>query len=170
VNREFACNVLLGLKPRSFLKPCRRPTPGGVDPRTTRLGYRKPQYCEVLCGIVVHITAPATAEVGAGKAFVVTVPEMQTGMAHLGGIGWRTQHQQDRSQGGFVLHKLPQLVERPAIASAAFHPRAWLGIGPRTHARQIFQDQHGLVLSSLLDKGLTDDVVGVPLKPSLTPR
>jgi hypothetical protein len=69
-------NVLLGLKPRSFLKPCRHPTPGRVDPRTTGSGYIQPQYLEVFGGIQVRITTPPTRGVGACKAFVVTVPEM----------------------------------------------------------------------------------------------
>ena len=54
------------------------------------------------------------------------------------------QHQQHRRQRGFVVHKLPQLGERPAIAVTAFPFRPGLLVGAVLHARQIFQDQHRL--------------------------
>ena len=83
--------------------------PGGVDPRTTGLAYIQAQYFEVLCSIPISIAALSTDWMGADKAFLLTEAQMQTGVAHLRGIGWRMQHQQHSGQRRLVGDELPQL-------------------------------------------------------------
>ena len=63
---------------------------------------------------------PQARRIGTSKALAVPVPEMQADMAHLRRIGcWNTMQGDTRSL-GFVRHELPQLIECPTIASAAF--------------------------------------------------
>jgi len=95
---------------------------------------------------------------------------MQTGVTHLTRIGRRNQEHQHHSESGFVVDKLPQLVERPGIASVALVPASWVLVGALPNPGQIFQDQHGLLLACFGHERFTDDVVGMPLKPFFTPR
>jgi hypothetical protein len=92
----------------------------------------QPYYFDVLCTVVIGMAGIST--VGTGKPFALARPEMQASMAHLGRIGRWHQIQHDTSQGGFVLHKLPQLEKRPTIAASTLIFAPWLLVGALANA------------------------------------
>jgi hypothetical protein len=106
-----ASNVPLPLKWRGFEEPASH-IEGTIQPGTTSPRYIQAQYSDVQRPIEISITTPATRGIGTGKAFAVAFPYVQTGVAHLRGVGRRHQMQDDSS-----------ILSIPAWA-AAFHPVA----------------------------------------------
>lgn len=137
-----------------------------MHPRTTRLAYEiQPQYAHVLGRVEVRIACPATRMVRAGKALALAQAQMQTPVAHLGGIRrWHQMHDHT-SQRRFVRHELPQLEKGPMVAATSFCLQPTLLVRPLSKARQIFQGKRCMGLGSSLDEGFSNAVIGMALKP-----
>ena len=131
-----------------------------MHPRTTRLAYEvQPQYANVLGRVEVRIACPATRTVCARKALALARAQMQTPVAHLGGIRrWHQMHDHT-SQRRFVRHELPQLEKGPMVATTSFCLQPTLLVRPLSNARQIFQGKR------CMGRGSSLDVQWLPTRP-----
>jgi hypothetical protein len=141
-----------------------------MQPGTTSLCYGKAQYADIPCTIEISITAPATGGIGTGKAFAVSVTDMQADVAHLRRVGRGHEMHHDTSILRLIRHEGTQLVERPTVTAAAFHFCARLLVGTRPDTGQILQRYRPRGCQRVGNQVLANLMVGVALKPCFTPR
>ena len=88
-------------------------------------------------------------------------------MTGLRGIGRIHKHQRHTSGVRLVGHKLPQLVEAPAMVAI---PLLLAELGPLSNARQVFEGNLALCRLGFLDELLADPVVNRSHMALLSPR
>ncbi len=141
-----------------------------MQPGTTSPRYIQAQCSDVQRTIEISIATPATYGIGTGKTFAVSLAHVQTGVAHLRGVGRRHKMQHNTGILRLVRHKRPQLVKRPTVAVAALTLAPGLLIGALTNTRQVFQSDGSLRLQRGRNQILADLMVGLALKTSFPPR
>ncbi len=104
----------------------------------------------------------------AGKTFARASTDMQTRVAHLGGIARIMQHHWDRRQIGLIANEFLQLVKRPSVAAPFLHLAPLLLVRALPNARQVFEYHHGTFALGGLHNVVADLVVGLPLESLLS--